>query len=77
MNNLVLIRSLSIGVLGVGLGLAFYGFMASDSFAADLASFFTGKPTDFAIWLVIGGVATLAAGAVGLAASSARMRTVS
>ncbi|MDP1826107.1 MAG: DUF3185 family protein [Archangium sp.] len=77
MFNLGLIRSLSIGVLGLGLGLAFYGFMASPSFGAGLAAFFTGKPTEFAIWLVVGGVATLAAGAVGLAASSARLRTVS
>lgn len=76
MLNLGLIRSISIGALGLGLGLAFYGFMASDSFGADLAGFFTGRPTDQAIWLVVGGVAMLALGVVALAASSARLRAM-
>lgn len=59
-------RSLSIGLLGLGLGVAFYGVSVSHSFRADVSRFFTGGPTDRATWLLFVGAAMIIAGAVGM-----------
>ncbi len=41
-----------------------FGLQASDSLGSDISKFFTGNPTDKSMWLLIGGVAALVAGAV-------------
>jgi len=41
-----------------------FGFQATNSFSSDVSRFFTGSPTDKAIWMLIGG---LIAAVMGLA----------
>ena len=38
------------------------GLRATDSFSSQFSKFFTGTPTDRAIWLTIGGIAAIVAG---------------
>jgi len=40
--------------------------MAATSLTSDISRFFTGSPTDKAIWMLIGGVVASAIGLVGL-----------
>ena len=57
MNKLV-----SLALLVGGIVLIVLGFNATNSFASDVSRFFTGSPTDKAIWMMIGGlVASLVA----------------
>jgi len=42
-----------------GVALIIVGFNATNSFSSDVSRFFTGSPTDKAVWMLIGG--TLAA----------------
>ena len=46
-----------IGVVRVALG-----FAASESFGSSFSKFFTGEPTDRAIWLFLGGIACIGVG---------------
>jgi len=55
MNKLV-----SIALLVGGVMLVIFGINATDSFSSDVSRFFTGSPSDKAIWMLIGGtVATV------------------
>ena len=63
MNSISLV---SIAMLIGGIALIVFGVSASDSLSSDVSRFFTGSPTDKAIWLLVGGVAASVAGAVGL-----------
>ncbi len=56
-------KGLSVALLVVGAVLLVLGINASDSFGSDVSRFFTGSPTDKAVWLMIGGIL---AGVVGL-----------
>lgn len=56
-------KGLSIALLAVGVVLVIWGISASESFGSDVSRFFTGSPTNKAIWLLIGGIV---AGIVGL-----------
>ena len=49
-----------------GIVLVIYGISASDSFTSDVSRFFTGSPTDKAIWMTIGGIAAIIVGLFGL-----------
>ena len=60
-------RIIGLAVVGVGVVLLVCGLSAADSFASDVSRFFTGSPTDRAIWLTIGGVAAIVAGGVAAA----------
>ena len=51
MNKLV-----SIALLVGGVVLMIFGFQATNSFTSDVSRFFTGSPTDKAIWMLIGGL---------------------
>lgn len=64
-------RPLGLAVAAVGIILLIWGVSAADSFASDVSRFFTGSPTDRAIWLTIAGVAAIVAGGV-MAALPAR-----
>ena len=46
----------SLALLVGGLGLVIFGIQATDSFSSDVSRFFTGSPTDKAIWMLIGGI---------------------
>jgi hypothetical protein len=60
-------RIIGVALAAVGVVLLICGISAADSFASDLSRFFTGSPTDRAIWLTIGGVAAIVAGGVAAA----------
>ena len=63
MNSISLV---SIAMLIGGIALIVFGVSASNSLSSDVSRFFTGSPTDKAIWLLVGGAAASVAGAVGL-----------
>jgi hypothetical protein len=57
-------RVISLLFLIGGIALIIVGFNATNSFSSDVSRFFTGSPTNKAVWMLIGG--TLAA-IIGLA----------
>ena len=57
---------ISIALLVGGIVLIVFGVSASNSLNSDISRFFTGSPTDKAIWMLVGGAAASIAGAVGL-----------
>lgn len=59
-------KPIALALLAVGIVLIIFGISATDSFSSDVSRFFTGKPTDKAMWLLIGGIAAGIIGAVGL-----------
>lgn len=56
----------SLILLVAGVLLLVWGFNASDSIGSSFSRFFTGNPTDKAMWLLIGGAVACAVGAGGL-----------
>ena len=59
-------RAVSLAILAGGILLTIYGAAASKSFSSDISRFFTGSPTDKAMWMLIGGVVAIIIGLVGL-----------
>jgi hypothetical protein len=59
-------KSISLAMLVGGLVLLVFGVMSVDSFGSDVSRFFTGAPTDKAIWMLIGGAVIALAGLSGL-----------
>lgn len=57
-------RLIGIVVAVVGVVLLVMGIRALDSFGSQVSEFFTGSPTDRAVWLTIGGVVLMLTGAV-------------
>lgn len=62
MNKIISGALLAVGVVLVGLGLNAY-----HSASSDVSRFFTGAPTDKALWLLIGGTVAGISGFLGLA----------
>jgi hypothetical protein len=60
MNKLV-----SVALLAGGIVLIVFGAKATNSFSSDFSRFFTGSPTDKAIWMLIGGIVATVVGLVG------------
>lgn len=56
-------KGMAVAFLIAGVILLVFGFNAYHSASSDVSRFFTGAPTDKALWLLIGGVI---AGIVGL-----------
>ena len=56
----------SVVLLVGGVVLMIFGFQATNSFSSDVSRFFTGSPTDKAIWMLIGGLVAAIAGLVGM-----------
>jgi hypothetical protein len=56
-------KMLSVALLVGGVVLIIFGIQAMNSFSSDISKFFTGSPTDKAVWMLIGGIV---AGMVGL-----------
>ncbi len=56
-------KAFSLVLLVGGIVLMIIGINAMNSFSSDVSKFFTGSPTDKAVWMLIGG---LAAAVVGL-----------
>jgi hypothetical protein len=57
-------KALGIGLLAVGIVLLVFGISETDSLSSHFSRFFTGNPTDKAMWLLVGGVASLVVGGV-------------
>ena len=61
MNKLIL-----LAILAGGIVLVVFGVSAINSFNSDISRFFTGSPTDKAIWMLIGGIVAIIIGLAGL-----------
>ena len=59
-------KAVSLALLAGGILLLIFGVSATKSFSSDISRFFTGSPTDKAIWMLIGGVVLSIIGVVGL-----------
>lgn len=57
-------KVISLALLVGGIILIVVGINATNSFSSDVSRFFTGSPTDKAVWMLIGGIV---AAVVGLA----------
>lgn len=55
-------KIISLALLVGGIVLIIAGFNATHSFTSDVSRFFTGSPTDKAIWMLIGGVVAVIVG---------------
>ena len=60
-------KNMSIALLVAGIILLGFGLNAYHSASSDVSRFFTGAPTDKALWLLIGGLAASIVGFLGLA----------
>ena len=58
-------KIVSLALLVGGVVLIVIGISATNSFSSDVSRFFTGSPTDKAIWMLIGGIVAAVAGLVG------------
>ena len=67
-------RMLSLGLLVGGVVLIVFGINAADSFSSDVSNFFTGSPTDKAIWMLIIGIVLVVAGLGGSVFGGRRRR---
>jgi Protein of unknown function (DUF3185) len=61
-----MIKAVSLALLAGGILLTIFGIAAMNSASSDISRFFTGAPTDKAMWLLIGGIVTGVGGLVGL-----------
>jgi hypothetical protein len=59
-----------LALLVGGVVLMIIGISATNSFSSDVSRFFTGSPTDKAIWMLIGGIVATCAGLFGMFGSS-------
>lgn len=65
MNKLV-----SLALLVGGVVFIIFGIQATNSFSSDVSRFFTGSPTDKAVWMLIGGIAAALVGLIGMTRGS-------
>ena len=59
-------KGIALALLVGGIVLVIFGISAADSFSSDVSRFFTGNPTDKAMWMLIGGVVAAVVGLVGM-----------
>jgi uncharacterized protein DUF3185 len=64
--GLSMIKAVSLALLAGGIVLTVFGVAAMNSAGSDISRFFTGAPTDKAMWLLIGGIVASVIGLVGL-----------
>jgi len=55
-------KIVSLALLVGGIVLMVVGINATNSFSSDVSRFFTGSPTDKAVWMLIGGIVAALAG---------------
>ena len=55
-------KTLGLALIVVGIVLVIFGINASDSLGSDISRFFSGTPTDKAMWLLLGGMGAGMAG---------------
>lgn len=59
-------KSIFVALLVGGVVMIIWGVSASDSFSPDVSRFFTGSPTDKAIWLLVSGIVAAVVGLFGI-----------
>jgi len=57
-------KAIGLALLAVGIGLLIFGSQASDSVSSSVSKFFTGKPTDKAVWMMLAGAAATICGGI-------------
>ncbi|MBE0542283.1 MAG: DUF3185 family protein [Verrucomicrobia bacterium] len=67
MNRIIFLTLLVGGVV-----LMIFGINAMNSFSSDVSRFFTGSPTDKAVWMLIGGIVATGVGLMGTLRGSSR-----
>lgn len=55
-------KMISLVLLVGGVVLIVMGVSAMNSFSSDVSKFFTGSPTDKAVWMLIGGIVAVSVG---------------
>jgi hypothetical protein len=63
-------KIVSLALLVGGVVLIIIGINATNSFSSDVSRFFTGSPTDKAVWMLIGGIVAAIIGLTGTLRSS-------
>jgi len=63
--KVVMNKLVSLALLVGGVALIIVGINATNSFSSDISRFFTGSPTDKAIWILIGGIVAAVVGLTG------------
>ena len=58
-------KIVSLALLVGGVVLMVIGINAMNSFGSDVSRFFTGSPTDKAVWMLIGGIVATVVGLLG------------
>ena len=58
-------KLISLALLVGGIVLIIVGVNATNSFTSDVSRFFTGSPTDKAVWMLIGGIVAAVVGLAG------------
>lgn len=56
---------IALALLVGGIVLTIFGINASESLGSDISRFFSGAPTDKAVWMLIGGIAAIISGLAG------------
>jgi uncharacterized membrane protein YidH (DUF202 family) len=59
-------KIISLALLVGGVALMIIGINATNSFNSDVSRFFTGSPTNKAIWMLIGGIVATVIGLMGM-----------
>jgi hypothetical protein len=59
-------KAIALALLAGGIALTIFGVNAMNSANSDISRFFTGAPTDRAVWMLVGGIVMLVAGLAGL-----------
>ena len=59
-------KIVSLAILAGGILFIIFGVSAAESFRSDISRFFTGAPTDKAIWMLVGGIGAAVVGLIGL-----------
>ena len=63
-------KIISLVLLVGGIVFIILGISAMDSFSSDVSRFFSGSPTDKAIWMLIGGIVATVVGLGGVSLGS-------
>ena len=59
-------KLISLAIFAGGIVLVVFGVAATESFTSDVSRFFSGAPTDKAIWMLLGGIVAIIVGLAGL-----------
>jgi hypothetical protein len=63
---IIMNKPISIALLVAGVVLTVIGINATNSFSSNVSRFFTGSPTDKAVWMLVGGIIMAIVGLLGL-----------